>query len=134
MSEQLSWIGKRFNGKQVKEWIEFGFQSSDYDFVVYLNEKDYKPQSTLNLEKLRKEYDESTQSWLDKKYPRESRSERGEIYLNEPNLEGELNLADFINSKWIYVSYPQCRRWKSRYVTTATSWICEKVRRLHWDP
>jgi hypothetical protein len=32
---------------------------------------------------------------LDKNYPKEKRSEVKEIYLNEPSLEGELDLGDF---------------------------------------
>ena len=35
------------------------------------------------------------QEWLDENYPKEERSEIREIYLNEPSLEGELDLEDF---------------------------------------
>jgi hypothetical protein len=33
---------------------------------------------------------------LDREYPKEKRSEAEEIHLNEPSLEGELDLGDFI--------------------------------------
>lgn len=35
------------------------------------------------------------QGWLDQKYPKEKRNEITEIYLNEPDLSGELDLSDF---------------------------------------
>ena len=35
------------------------------------------------------------QEWLDENYPKENRSKVKEIYLNEPNLAGELDLGDF---------------------------------------
>lgn len=37
----------------------------------------------------------NVQIWLDKNYPKEERKEAKEIYLNESNLEGELDLGDF---------------------------------------
>ena len=37
----------------------------------------------------------SAQEWIEKNYSHESRSEIKEIYLNEPNLEGELDLGEF---------------------------------------
>jgi hypothetical protein len=37
----------------------------------------------------------NVQEWLDTNYPKEQRSKVGEIYLTEPNLEGELDLSDF---------------------------------------
>ena len=42
------------------------------------------------------------QEWLDKKYPKESRKEIREIYLNEP-LEGDLDLGDFATKEWLMV-------------------------------
>jgi Leucine-rich repeat (LRR) protein len=41
--------------------------------------------------------------WLDNNYPQESRSETKEIYLNEPNLEGELDLGEFTHKNGIKV-------------------------------
>ena len=37
----------------------------------------------------------NAQEWLDKNYPKNRRNEVYEIYLNEPSLEGELDLEDF---------------------------------------
>jgi hypothetical protein len=43
---------------------------------------------------------------LDRKYPKEKRSEIYEIYLNEPSLEGELDLGEFThkNGVKVYIS------------------------------
>jgi len=35
----------------------------------------------------------NTQQWLDANYPKEERDRILLLYLNEPNLEGELDLA-----------------------------------------
>ena len=45
------------------------------------------------------------QEWLDKNYPKEERSRIEEIYLNEPNLEGELDLKGFNSLEKILISY-----------------------------
>jgi len=37
----------------------------------------------------------NAQEWLEKNYPKEKRTEIREIYLNEPILEGELDLVEF---------------------------------------
>jgi hypothetical protein len=47
---------------------------------------------------------------LDKYYPKECRESISEIYLNEPDLEGELNLEGFTYTDWrngikIYISH-----------------------------
>ena len=49
----------------------------------------------------------SAQEWLDEKYPKGGREWVSEIYLNEPSLEGKLDLGDF-TYEWlkIYI-YPQ---------------------------
>jgi len=39
----------------------------------------------------------NAQQWLDANYPKESREKITAIYLNEANLEGELDLSDFTN-------------------------------------
>ena len=53
-----------------------------------------QPNSDFNLEKLRKDYQKS-QGWLDKNYPKEERWLASKIYVNEPSLEGHLDLSDF---------------------------------------
>ena len=48
----------------------------------------------------------NAQTWLDQSYPKAERLKVGEIYLNKPDLVGELDLADF--SWWlekIYISH-----------------------------
>jgi len=45
----------------------------------------------------------NAQEWLDKEYPKGERAEIQKIYLNEPTLEGELDLGDFINKDDIKV-------------------------------
>ncbi|WNE40616.1 MAG: hypothetical protein mread185_000073 [Mycoplasmataceae bacterium] len=44
----------------------------------------------------------NAQKWLDEKYPKKQREKVKEIYLNEKDLEGELDLADFTN-EWLEV-------------------------------
>ena len=41
----------------------------------------------------------NAQEWLDREYPKEIRSRVYQIYLNEPSLEGKLDLKDFTNTK-----------------------------------
>jgi len=47
---------------------------------------------------------------LDREYPKENRGKVEEIYLNEPNLEGELDLGDF-TLKRVYI-FPQIDKTK----------------------
>ncbi|KLL04845.1 MAG: hypothetical protein MRERV_1c097 [Mycoplasmataceae bacterium RV_VA103A] len=98
ISEQLYWISRGFDIQQLRMWIDIGFQPKDYGFAFYLTKQDYHPQANLNYEKLKVEYynkSRKSQEWLDKYYPKEERSEVYEIYLNEPGLEGELDLGAF---------------------------------------
>jgi hypothetical protein len=37
----------------------------------------------------------NAQTWLDANYPKKRRAETKEIYINEPDLVGELDLSDF---------------------------------------
>ncbi|KLL04558.1 MAG: hypothetical protein MRERV_18c015 [Mycoplasmataceae bacterium RV_VA103A] len=98
---QLEWISENFSGQQLKGWIGVGFQPHDHGFACYLTKQGYSSQ-TSDYEKLRAEYDKS-QGWLDKNYPKEERSKVKEIYLDEPNLEGELGLGDFTYKEGIKV-------------------------------
>ncbi|CAG8802041.1 37554_t:CDS:10, partial [Gigaspora margarita] len=69
---------------------DVGFQLNDYDFACYLARKGYQPKQSLqslNYEGLRDEYYNKSQ--------KKKRSEVEEIYLNEPSLEGELDLGNF---------------------------------------
>nr|CAG8443407.1 13415_t:CDS:10 [Entrophospora candida] len=64
-------------------WIDFGLSLNDCGFAVYLTKQGYTPQSSFNLEELKE------------KYYSKIRIEAKKIYLNEPSLEGELDLGDF---------------------------------------
>jgi hypothetical protein len=46
----------------------------------------------------------NVQEWLDQNYPKEEGNEIKEIYLNELNLEGELDLRDFEQLEKVYIS------------------------------
>ena len=65
----MAWERNGFVPEQFKEWTEIGLRFNDYRFAVYLTEQDYEPQNNLNLKELRREYNKTTQGWLDKNYP-----------------------------------------------------------------
>ena len=47
----------------------------------------------------------NAQEWLDKNYPKETRSEITELDINRKKLEGELKLEGFINLQEIICSW-----------------------------
>jgi len=72
--------------------------------LIIVNYGDYSKESWVILSKINIMV--NAQEWLDKNYPGEQRKEIKEIYLNEKDLEGELDLADFSNWELkIVVSY-----------------------------
>lgn len=46
----------------------------------------------------------NAQEWLDENYPKEERNKVPLLYLNEPNLEGELDLVDFTKLERVDIS------------------------------
>ncbi|CAI2162206.1 17140_t:CDS:2 [Funneliformis geosporum] len=74
---------EKINYSSEETWIDFGLSLNDCGFAVYLAKQGYTPQSSFNLEELK-------ESYYNKK-----RSEVEKIYLNEADLEGELDLEDF---------------------------------------
>jgi hypothetical protein len=58
-------------------------QLNDYYFAVYLKEKGYTPQSTLNYVELKEEYNKNNknaQIWLEQNYPKTTRVKK--IYMS----------------------------------------------------
>jgi len=41
----------------------------------------------------------NAQEWLDKNYPKKERKDFTKLEINDKNLEGDLNLSDFVNLK-----------------------------------
>ena len=100
------WESRNFSYEQGQEWIKQGLNPNEFIFATLKNEPE---QENLNLDEWRIKWAESSeksQKWLDRHYPKEERSETREIYLNEPSLEGKLDLGDFAY-EWglkIYIS------------------------------
>jgi hypothetical protein len=56
------------------------------------------------MEELRERY-EKAQQWLDQEYSKEERENIKELYINEEDLTGELNLSDFTKLEKIFISH-----------------------------
>lgn len=86
------WKNKHFTLQEVKSWIDTGLKKDDYEFATYLRDKGIQPSKDLELERLRIDY-------LFREYPKEKRKETVELKLRSKNLQGDLDLNDFVNLK-----------------------------------
>jgi len=122
------WINLGFSKESCQEWLNIGYQASDSNYCARLRDVQQKDSSwALNYsqeEGLRKEYADKSktikntvaenqvniqqksinaQEWLDKEY-KDNRDSTREIYFNEKELFGELNLSEFTSLWEIYIS------------------------------
>ncbi|MCE8167813.1 MAG: HET domain-containing protein [Candidatus Moeniiplasma glomeromycotorum] len=96
--KQKQWEKEKFDYQSAKEWIKVGLRTNDYEFAVYLRDSNFTPQKYSNFES------KNAQEWLNFFYPKEKRSNIEWVNINSKNLEGRLDLSDFVNLKWINVS------------------------------
>jgi len=99
---------KGFNNREIEDWTKAGLKISESGFATYLKQKGYNLSNIEYLTEadkiaeLREKYYKA-QKWLEEKYPIKESIQ--ELYLNEPELAGELDLADFNYLKRIYISH-----------------------------
>lgn len=107
--EVKQWKKHHFTLSQAKSWLDIGLKPTSQDdhfnyneFATYLRYKDYQPSPDLNWQSI-KDNGIQAQEWLDAIYPQEQRSTLLEkLGLSEKNLQGGLDLSDFINLKELY--------------------------------
>ncbi|MCE8162851.1 MAG: protein kinase [Candidatus Moeniiplasma glomeromycotorum] len=97
------WKSQNFNHQQVAELINFGLEPKSYEFAIYLKWKGYNFQQISNLEKLKKEFTVA-QNYLDCFYPLKERKMKKKIEIKNKNLEGDLDLSDFVNLEYLNCS------------------------------
>ena len=98
------WKTHHFTPQQAKSWIDIGLNKENAEFAAYLRgNKGKQLDLSLNLEKLREEFNgwlrknKTVQEYLDTIYPPEKRKEIIRLNISQKNLQGELDLSDFIN-------------------------------------
>ncbi|MCE8159264.1 MAG: protein kinase [Candidatus Moeniiplasma glomeromycotorum] len=104
---EKQWQERGFSWEEMHKWQAAGLKLNESILAIYLRSNDCQSEENLNLDEWRikwKESSEKAQRWLDENYPQEERSETSSIYLNEPSLEGELDLKDFANN-WRFTTY-----------------------------
>ncbi|KLL02903.1 MAG: hypothetical protein MRECE_38c014 [Mycoplasmataceae bacterium CE_OT135] len=84
------WEECNFTAQETKEWIQVGIMKDEAEFALYLKQKGFTS-DTVDKQKLRNE------TWLDWKYPPETRKEIKELDIRQKDLTGPLNLNDFVN-------------------------------------
>jgi Leucine-rich repeat (LRR) protein len=79
-------------------------KSDEFDLAYYLKKQSYQPTTVNDLEVLKKNFKnwlfnirKSAQRWLDYFFPRERRNQITHLDISKNELEGSLNLNDFIN-------------------------------------
>lgn len=97
------WKVLNFIPQEVKAWLDIGLDKWDAKFAAYLRGKNIQPNQPLNLKQLKKEFDawfkkeKPAQEYLDYLYLKSQREKVTELNLFEKNLQGELDLSDFVN-------------------------------------
>ncbi|RHZ36552.1 hypothetical protein [endosymbiont GvMRE of Glomus versiforme] len=84
------WEEHNFTSEKTKEWIQVGIMKDEPDFVFYLIQQGYTP-DTVDKNLLRNKI------WLDWKYPSEIKKGIKELDISKEKLTGSLNFNDFVN-------------------------------------
>ncbi|KLL04388.1 MAG: hypothetical protein MRERV_24c009 [Mycoplasmataceae bacterium RV_VA103A] len=103
---QEEWENRGFSHDQAKKLIGTGVHPGNYNAAVYFRWKGYNSQQLLDInqyKKIAEEYNnwikniKKVQDYLDLSYPSEVRNKIKKIDLHNLNLEGNLELGDFVN-------------------------------------
>ena len=94
--EAIEWLKKDFTYEEVKQWINKGLKSNEYNLASYLRVSNH----SLSEELKQKYY--QAQNWLEFNYPQEKRSKIKELVITNFNLEGSLKLENFPNLEELY--------------------------------
>ncbi|RHZ36713.1 protein kinase domain-containing protein [endosymbiont GvMRE of Glomus versiforme] len=84
------WKNSNFTPQEVKSWMDIGLTKNGYEFAVYLKKNNYTPATAFQ----EKSY---AQRYLDCFYPKEKRKEITGLNICNKNLQGHLDLSDFVN-------------------------------------
>lgn len=105
--EVREWKSHNFTLQETKSWIEIGLNRNDAEFATYLRENGYQPNTDLNIKQLRSEFNNPlvAQEWLEKYFPKEKRESTTKLVLNKKNLQGSLDLSDFVNLEELNCQY-----------------------------
>jgi Leucine-rich repeat (LRR) protein len=110
-TEKKKWENRYFTYGQTKEWISAGLQNNDYNFASYLRWKGYNPKQNLNWEEMKSGFtnwfllgNKNAQDYLDCFYPKGERENIEKLDLRGKDLEGDLDLEDFVSLKELFIS------------------------------
>ncbi|MDR1670425.1 MAG: hypothetical protein LBR43_01695 [Spiroplasmataceae bacterium] len=90
---QKLWENYRFSRQKTQEWIGAGLVPHNIDLANYLKKEGHTPQSYAEFKS------KNAQEWLNHFYPIEKREKITEINIMAKDLEGNINLNDFVNLK-----------------------------------
>jgi len=125
-----AWKSHNFTLQEVKSWIEVGLTKNDYEYTDYLRWKNIQLGLDLDLEQLREEFnawekeEKPAQEFLDILYPQGQRKEITVLNIGNKNLQGELDLSDFVNLEELY-----CQ--SNNKITSLNLNNCSKLRILY---
>lgn len=100
------WKNHNFTLQQVKSWIDIGLNENDAEFAAYLRQKKgHQPNqiSKQALEQLKREFNiwerknKPAQEYLDAVFSKNERNTVRELNISCKELEGHLDLREFIN-------------------------------------
>jgi hypothetical protein len=96
------WKDHNFTPSEAESWIDIGLDKYDVEFASYLRWKGHQPSLDLNLKQLKKEFktwqkNPPAQEYLDAIFPKDQRNTIKELYACSKNLQGTLDLSDFVD-------------------------------------
>ncbi|WNE40615.1 MAG: hypothetical protein mread185_000072 [Mycoplasmataceae bacterium] len=100
------WKFRDFSASEIEKWLLIGLKKEDWEFADILKQQGYSPELVKNrIEEMKNRFIEKNKTRLDQNYPKDQRSEIEKLDLSNQNLEGEVDLSDFINLKKVNISY-----------------------------
>lgn len=92
---KVRWKEKEFSDLEIDRWTEAGLKLEEVEYAVYLKRKgyDFVNDDKENLIKIHNQ----AQNYLDFNYPIENRKKIIKLDISSKDLEGVLNLEDFVN-------------------------------------